>query len=205
MELNHRKAKGARKLAPLHPLAIAIRIGCASLSFGTCMAHAQAPAPRTAPGIYDIPAGPLAQALNRFAQLTGTAIVVDTEKVKGLHSPGLKGQYRVEDGFNALLSGTGFVIGKTAAGYLVMPGAAPDVSPTRPSTASSARAARVAIHIAARDGGRQIRNACRSVLRARAYGLRVAQGDRRPLTDRGAWRQTTQRHRRAAARRFCRE
>ncbi|MDP3229470.1 MAG: TonB-dependent receptor [Acidovorax sp.] len=104
------------------------------------MAHAQTPAPRAAPGTYDIPAGPLAQALSRFAQLTGTAIVVDTEKVKGLHSPGLKGQYRVEDGFNALLGGTGLVIGKTAAGYLVLPGAAPGAPTSRTPVASGARA-----------------------------------------------------------------
>jgi iron complex outermembrane receptor protein len=140
MELNHTSAKAARKLvAPLHPLAIAMRIGCASLSITMGVAHAQAPELRAAPGSFDIPAGPLAQALSRFAQLTAVAIVVDTEKVKGLHSPGLKGQYRVEDGFNALLRGTGLVIGKTAAGYLVMPGAAQDVPPNRAPAASSVR------------------------------------------------------------------
>ena len=138
MTLNHARARGARKLVSLRPLAIAIRIGCASLSLGAGLAHAQFLAPLAAPGSYDIPAGPLAQALNRFAQLTGTAIVVDTEKVKGLYSPGLKGQYRVEDGFNALLRGTGLMIGRTAAGYLVMPGTPADVPPNRAPTTPSA-------------------------------------------------------------------
>ncbi|MRW89756.1 TonB-dependent siderophore receptor [Duganella sp. FT80W] len=65
----------------------------------------------------DIPAGPLADALSRFAQQSGVAFVLDARQVQDLQTHGLKGSYGVEDGFNTLLHGSGYVIGKTAAGY----------------------------------------------------------------------------------------
>jgi len=73
---------------------------------------------------YDVPAGPLADALNHFAQQSGTAIVVDAEKVKGLRSPGLNGTYGVEDGFEALLRGSGYRTARTPAGYVLVPASA---------------------------------------------------------------------------------
>jgi iron complex outermembrane receptor protein len=102
------------------PLAVALQI-----TFATTLtmalagpAHAQA----VASGIqYDIPAGALAEALNRFAQQSGVAIVVDANKVQGLRTPGLKGSHGIDEGFNALLRGSGFAIGKTTAGYILVP------------------------------------------------------------------------------------
>lgn len=70
---------------------------------------------------YDIPAGPLAVALNRFAQQAGVAIVVDANKVQGLRTQGLHGSYGIDDGFAILLRGSGYGIGKTAAGYVLLP------------------------------------------------------------------------------------
>ena len=69
---------------------------------------------------YDITAGPLADALNHFAQQSGTAIVVDADKVKGLRSPGLRGSYGVDEGFAALLQGSGYRIARTPAGYVLV-------------------------------------------------------------------------------------
>ncbi len=89
----------------------------------------------TAAASYDIPAGPLGEALNRFALRAGVAIVVDAEKVRGLRSEGLKGRYEVEAGFNALLRHTGYVIGRTQAGYVLVP------EPQRASTPSQAAGA----------------------------------------------------------------
>lgn len=66
---------------------------------------------------YDIPAGPLGDALNRFAQQSGVAIVVEANQVQGMLSPGLKGSYSVDEGFGTLLRGSGYAIDKTAAGY----------------------------------------------------------------------------------------
>ena len=74
---------------------------------------------------YNIPPGSLAEALNNFAQQSGVAIVVDLDKVQGLSTEGLRGLYGIEEGFNALLQGSGYVIGKTAAGYVLLPAPEP--------------------------------------------------------------------------------
>jgi hypothetical protein len=70
---------------------------------------------------YDIPAGPLGEALNRFAIAAGVAIVVDAEQVQGLRSEGLHGSYEVEAGFRQLLRHSGFTIARTPAGYVLVP------------------------------------------------------------------------------------
>ncbi|MCB5185752.1 TonB-dependent receptor [Methylobacillus gramineus] len=66
---------------------------------------------------YDIPAGPLAPALTKFAQQSGIAVSVDAQNLKGLNTKGVKGTYSIEDGFNLLLAGTGYAPEKTSAGY----------------------------------------------------------------------------------------
>jgi len=98
----------------LTPLALAIPLALAALSGG--LAHADQ-------GIahYDIPAGPLAGALNRFAQQAGVAVVVDAQQVQGLTCEGLSGDYGIEEGFNRLLRGSGLAVAKTAAGYGLVP------------------------------------------------------------------------------------
>ncbi|MCQ4160516.1 FepA family TonB-dependent siderophore receptor [Roseomonas sp. GC11] len=56
---------------------------------------------------YDVPAGPLAGALNRFAQQSGITLSFTAAQVAELRSPGLRGQSSIEGGFVRLLSGTG--------------------------------------------------------------------------------------------------
>jgi len=109
----------ARPLAAVLPLALAA-------AFATLPPAAIAQAPAATAGHYSIPPGPLAEALNRFAQQSGAALAVDTARVRGLQSPGLQGRYGVEDGFAALLRGTGLALGKTDAGYVLV--AAPQAS-----------------------------------------------------------------------------
>ncbi len=99
----------------LKPLAAAVALAAAFCALPG-PAAAQAPAAAS----YSIPPGPLAEALNRFAQQSGAALVVDTARVRGLQSPGLQGRYGVEDGFAALLRGTGLALGKTDAGYVLV-------------------------------------------------------------------------------------
>lgn len=70
---------------------------------------------------YDIPAGPLAPALNRYAQLSGADIVVDTRNLQGLTTQGLQGSHTVAGGFDILLRGTGYSARQTAAGYVIEP------------------------------------------------------------------------------------
>ncbi|MRR56658.1 MAG: TonB-dependent receptor [Deltaproteobacteria bacterium] len=78
---------------------------------------------QTAPGSrqYDISAGPLDQVLTRFAQQAGVAVATDAASLKGLQSKGLHGKYGVEEGFAVLLRGSGYGVGKTSDGYVLVP------------------------------------------------------------------------------------
>jgi len=69
---------------------------------------------------YNIAAGSLAQVLNTFSQQAGVALVVDANKVNGLHSNGLQGLFSIGQGFATLLQGTQFTVKKTAAGYILV-------------------------------------------------------------------------------------
>ncbi len=51
-------------------------------------------------------------------------------------SAGLQGSYAIEDGFAVLLRGSGYAIGKTATGYVLV--AAPASAPTAAASAASA-------------------------------------------------------------------
>ncbi|GEN29120.1 second ferric pyoverdine receptor FpvB [Halovibrio variabilis] len=55
---------------------------------------------------YDIPAGPVSTVLNRFAAESGVFISGAGELGQGRQSPGLQGQYNVDEGLERLLSGT---------------------------------------------------------------------------------------------------
>jgi iron complex outermembrane receptor protein/outer membrane receptor for ferric coprogen and ferric-rhodotorulic acid len=115
----------------LHPFALA------ALLLAGAGLHAQVLA-QAAPAVasYAIPAGPLAGALNRYAQQTGVSIVIDSAKVQGLKTAGLQGSYTIDDGFAVLLRGSGYAIGKTATGYVLV--AAPASAPTAAAGAASA-------------------------------------------------------------------
>ncbi|CRM77816.1 TonB-dependent siderophore receptor [Pseudomonas sp. 58 R 3] len=78
---------------------------------------AQADTVNVAAQAYDIPAGPLGTSLNRFAQQTSVAIVFQPQALEGLQSPGLKGNFATQDGFDRLLQGSGYRAVKVAQGY----------------------------------------------------------------------------------------
>ncbi|MFA5630854.1 MAG: TonB-dependent siderophore receptor [Porticoccaceae bacterium] len=56
---------------------------------------------------YDIPAGPLEDALNRFGKEAGIMLSFATEATQGLQSGSLKGSYTVQAGLDTLLAGSG--------------------------------------------------------------------------------------------------
>ncbi|OWJ97106.1 TonB-dependent siderophore receptor [Pseudomonas sp. A46] len=56
---------------------------------------------------YAIPAGPLGDALNRFAREAGINLAATPTQVRGLRSPGLSGNHGVEAGLARLLEGSG--------------------------------------------------------------------------------------------------
>jgi len=56
---------------------------------------------------FNIPAGPLEGALNRFGKETGILLSFSPETTSGLRSPGLRGTFNVQEGLATVLSGTG--------------------------------------------------------------------------------------------------
>jgi iron complex outermembrane receptor protein len=106
------------------PLSRAVRAACLGwLACAAVLPAAQAQNQRAERQVasYDIPAGALADALNRFAQQARVSIVMDAASLKGLQSPGLKGSYAVEEGFGSLLKGSGHTVARTPAGYVLRP------------------------------------------------------------------------------------
>lgn len=59
---------------------------------------------------FDIPAQPLAQALDAYARATGMATVVDQELIAGRHSATVKGLLTPDQALRILLAGTGLSI-----------------------------------------------------------------------------------------------
>ncbi|MRW91649.1 TonB-dependent siderophore receptor [Duganella sp. FT80W] len=102
----------------LTPLALAIHLACGVVlqaAVPAALAQASASARQ-----YDIPAGAPGPALNQFALQAGVSIVIEPAKVQGLRTQGLKGSYNVNEGFERLLRGTGYAIGATDAGYVLV-------------------------------------------------------------------------------------
>lgn len=80
-------------------------------------AEAQAPAQRH----YEIPAGPLETALNRFGREAGVLITFGSLTTDGLRSNGLSGDYTLQQAFLTLLAGTGRqAVRNDAGGYTVL-------------------------------------------------------------------------------------
>ncbi|SFG34466.1 iron complex outermembrane recepter protein [Novosphingobium sp. CF614] len=81
------------------------------LATGTLIAPATANA--QASQSYDIPAGSLAAALNRFVEASGVALVYDSALTSGLSSSGLKGSFGTVEALSRLLAGTGLTYRQT--------------------------------------------------------------------------------------------
>ena len=103
-------------LTSYKPLALAIHLIVASAAGVAYASTAQA---QSAAVHYDIPAGPLSSALNRFAQQAGVAIIFQSSDLEGLSTSGLHGAYNEQGGFEALLRGSGYTAVKSANGYML--------------------------------------------------------------------------------------
>lgn len=66
---------------------------------------------------YNIPAGNLDQALNRFASASGILLSVDASLTEGKRSAGLQGRYAVGAGLERLLAGSGLVAVQAQGGW----------------------------------------------------------------------------------------
>ncbi|MDQ0126733.1 iron complex outermembrane receptor protein [Pseudomonas lini] len=89
------------RLRPLLHLSLLLSLGACPLF--VAVSHAE-DSPRRS---YQVPAGSLGAALTRFAGLAGVNLSVDPALVNGRNSPGLSGDYALEEGFARLLQGSG--------------------------------------------------------------------------------------------------
>ncbi|MFC5769477.1 TonB-dependent receptor [Thauera sinica] len=101
-------------------------------------AQAQPGGARTAVAA-DVPAGPLAEALNRFAVQAGISLAVDAGKLKGKSSRGITGSVTAEEGLQRLLAGSGFRLGRNPAGYVLVPESAQEPSSDGTATLPAVR------------------------------------------------------------------
>lgn len=108
-------------------------------------ADTRAPAPQAAESrkTYDIPAGPLEAALNRFGRAAGILLSFPPELTAGLRSPGLRGSYTVPEALPLLLQGTGLAtVAQANGGYSLVRQAGPtDKESTLPVVTVAASAA----------------------------------------------------------------
>ena len=95
-----------------------LALACAGLAGA---AGAQAPA--TAPALsaqdvrsYQIPAGPLEDALNRYGRTSGALLSFTQQQVQGLRSPGLEGRFEAREALQRLLAGSGLALHQTPQG-----------------------------------------------------------------------------------------
>lgn len=71
---------------------------------------------------YQVPAGSLGAALNRFAGQAGVSLSVDPQLLAGRQSSGLNGDFAVEEGFVRLLQGSGLQLQPVGEGsYTLVP------------------------------------------------------------------------------------
>lgn len=76
-------------------------------------------AAQQAPRTFDVPAGPLDQALSRYARQAGVALSFDARQVRDRQSPGLQGNHDIDAGFALLLQGSGLAAHPSADGYVL--------------------------------------------------------------------------------------
>ncbi len=90
-------------------IAIAFWLGTSSLASAMLPSQALAQEARS----YQIPAGPLAAALNRLAEESGIRLVYAADMAAGRATPGLQGSFAPAEALSRLLAGTGLTFRQT--------------------------------------------------------------------------------------------
>ena len=116
---------------PVYPgLARGAGLSAAPAVLAPCAAQAQSVQARTAS--YRIPAGPLAEALPRFADAAGVTVLFDAALLGARGTDGLNGSYSVSEGFARLLAGSGLAARERSAGvYVLVPHGVTNLDPVR--------------------------------------------------------------------------
>lgn len=104
------------------------RVLSAGLALGAALAPP--PAPAQDARSFDVPAGPLDQALSRFGRQARVLISVNAALTEHLDSPGLSGSHGVLEGLSLLLAGTGLeAVAEPDGSYSLRPAPAPKPAP----------------------------------------------------------------------------
>jgi iron complex outermembrane receptor protein len=112
-------------------LAVALCLG-AGLAAGPATAQTAAATPA-----FDIPAGPLGAALDRFARVAGVNLSYDAKAVEGRGTRGLSGAHDVDTGLRILLDGSGLAAVRAPGGFVLE--AAPAPAPAGAATLEPVR------------------------------------------------------------------
>ena len=108
MQISNIDRAGSRRYRGAMASALLVTTALLTGAIGSpATAHAQATQS------YDIPAGSLTTALNRFIETSGVALVYDSALTTGLSSPGLKGSFGTAEALSRLLAGSGLTFRQT--------------------------------------------------------------------------------------------
>lgn len=109
---------------PLKALSLAVALAASAPLHSVLAADAAAVG---AARSYSIAAGPLGNVLAQFAALSGVPLSFDSRLLNDQQSPGLRGSFTAQAGFDQLLQGSGYTLqGSAADGYTVVPAASGD-------------------------------------------------------------------------------
>jgi iron complex outermembrane recepter protein len=129
-----RTTQGLRRVTLAHAMRSAFAVAGLAAAFALPASAQAAGAAAAAQRAYDIPAGPLEAALNRFGREAGILLSFPTDTTAGLQSPGLRGRYGVAQALSALLQGTGLeAVAQPGGGYTLVKGAPPAAAAATPA------------------------------------------------------------------------
>lgn len=116
--MTYRPTPSQPAIAARNPLTLALQAATLALAAATALpALAQVAEPAASvKKSYNIPAGPLGRALSTFAMEAGVLLSFDPALAANKHTPGLRGEYGVQDGFSVLLAGSGLSLVRQADG-----------------------------------------------------------------------------------------
>ena len=89
------------------PLARAVHLALLGFVAGPCVMLPGVAVAQQQVARFDIAPGPLGSALGQFANRAGVTLSFASEQTDGLTSPGLRGEYTVDEGLARLLEGSG--------------------------------------------------------------------------------------------------
>ncbi|MGE8406361.1 MAG: TonB-dependent siderophore receptor [Pseudomonas sp.] len=104
------------------PLARAVHLALLGFAVSPCVILPGIAVAQQQVARFDIAPGPLGSALGQFANRAGVTLSFASEQTDGLTSPGLRGEYGVDEGLARLLEGSGLQVRRESnGGYLLLP------------------------------------------------------------------------------------